>query len=92
MIESYGDASGAAQPISLLELMRDGSALCHPPDLAGYIASAGDLEHTAMRLFDRMRQGVVDAVTGQWFALADAADAHRALNARQTVGSTVLIP
>jgi NADPH2:quinone reductase len=50
------------------------------------------LTHLADRLFDRMQRGVVKAVIGQRFALADAADAHRALEARQTIGATILLP
>ncbi len=92
LMASYGNASGAVPPITLLELMRGGSLYVTRPTLADYIAAPRDLAHTAERLFDRMKRGVVKAVIGQRFALADAADSHRALEARQTVGSTVLIP
>jgi NADPH2:quinone reductase len=92
LIASYGNASGAVPPISLLELMRGGSLYVTRPTLADYIATPEELAHTAERLFDRMQRGVVKAVIGQRFALADAAESHRALEARQTTGSTVLIP
>ncbi|WP_420143630.1 quinone oxidoreductase family protein [Sphingobium sp.] len=92
LLISYGNASGAVPPISLLDLSRNGSLYVSRPTLFDYIATADDLAHTAERLFDRMQRGVVKAVIGQRFALADAADAHRALEARKTTGSTILIP
>lgn len=92
MMVSYGNASGAVPPVSLLDLSRGGSLFVTRPTLFDYIATAKDLANTADRLFDRMRRGVVKAVIGQRFALSDAADAHRALEARQTTGTTILIP
>ncbi|WP_201030943.1 MULTISPECIES: quinone oxidoreductase family protein [unclassified Sphingobium] len=92
LMVSYGNASGAVPPISLLELSRGGSLYVTRPTLFDYIATPEELARTAERLFDRMARGVVRTVVGQRFALADAADAHRALEARQTTGSTLLIP
>jgi NADPH:quinone reductase len=92
LMVSYGNASAAVPPISLLELIRGGSLYVTRPTLADYIATSEDLTNTATRLLDRMRRGVVKAAIGQRFALADAAQAHRALEARQTTGSTVLLP
>ncbi|WP_289145256.1 quinone oxidoreductase [uncultured Sphingobium sp.] len=88
---SYGNASGAVPPVSLLELSRGGSLYVTRPTLFDYIATPQELAHTAERLFDRMQRGVVKAVIGQRFALSDAAQAHRALEARQTIGATVLV-
>jgi NADPH2:quinone reductase len=92
LMVSYGNASGAVPPVSLLDLSRGGSLYVTRPTLFDYIATAEALAHTADRLFDRMQRGVVKAVIGQRFALADAAEAHRALEARQTTGATILIP
>lgn len=92
MMVSYGNASGAVPPISLLELSTGGSLYVTRPTLYDYTATADDLASCAARLFDRMARGVVAPVIGQRFALADAADAHRALEARQTTGTTILIP
>jgi NADPH2:quinone reductase len=92
LMVSYGNASGAVPPIALLELMRGGSLFVTRPTLADYIATPDELAHTAARLFDRMQRGVVKVRIGQRFALAEAAEAHRALEARRTVGSTVLQP
>jgi NADPH2:quinone reductase len=92
LLVSYGNASGAVPPVSLLDLSRGGSLYVTRPTLFDYIATAEELAHTADRLFDRMQRGVIKAQIGQRFALADAADAHRALEARRTTGATILIP
>ncbi|WP_303762856.1 quinone oxidoreductase family protein [Sphingobium yanoikuyae] len=92
LLVSYGNASGAVPPISLLDLSRNGSLYVSRPTLFDYVATAEDLANTAERLFDRMARGIISAQIGQSFALADAADAHRALEGRQTTGSTILIP
>lgn len=92
LMVSYGNASGAVPPVNLLDLMRSGSLYVNRPTLADFIATPADLAHTAQRLFDRLRCGVIQATIGQRFALADAAQAHRALEERKTTGSTVLLP
>lgn len=92
LLVSYGNASGAVPPISLLDLSRNGSLFVTRPTLADYISTPDDLKHTADRLFDRMQRGVVKAFIGQRFPLAEVAKAHMALEARITTGATVLIP
>lgn len=92
LMVSYGNASGAVPPIALLDLMKGGSLFVTRPTLADFIATPEDLARTAQRLFDRLTSGVVTAQIGQRFTLEDAAEAHRALEARQTTGSTVLLP
>ena len=92
MMVSYGNASGAVPPISLLELSRAGSLFVTRPTLFDYIVTRKELDHVSTRLFDRMRWGIVRAHIGQRYALSDVAEAHRALEARKTVGSTILVP
>lgn len=92
LMVSYGNASGAVAPLRLLDLMAAGSVFVSRPTLADYIATPEELALTAGRLFDRMARGVVKAEIDQTFALADAAEAHRALEGRRTTGSTVLLP
>jgi NADPH2:quinone reductase len=92
LLASFGNASGAVPPVNLLDLSRNGSLYVTRPTLADYTATPQALAHTAERLFDRMRRGVVRAVIGKRMALAHAAEAHRALEARETTGATVLIP
>lgn len=91
LMVSYGNASGAVPPVSLLDLSKGGSLFVTRPTLFDYIATADELAHSAGRLFDRMQRGVVKAVIGQRFALSEAAAAHRALEARATTGATVLV-
>ena len=92
LMVSYGNASGAVPPVSLLDLMRAGSLYVTRPTLADYTATPAELTGTAEALFDQMRRGVIAARIGQCFALAQVADAQRALEARETTGSTVLLP
>ncbi len=69
-----------------------GSLYLTRPTLASYTASRAELLASARALFDRILDGTVRVEIRQRFALADAADAHRALEARETVGSTVILP
>jgi len=92
LMVSYGNASGAVPPVALTDLMRAGSLMVVRPTLADYIGTPDDLARTANHLFDRIERGVVTPLIGQRFALREAADAHRALEARQTTGSTILLP
>lgn len=92
MMVSYGNASGAVPPVSLLDLMRGGSLYATRPTLADYIATPEALAASAKKLFDRIAGGVLAPRIGQTYKLEDAAEAHRALESRATTGSTVLIP
>jgi NADPH2:quinone reductase len=88
----YGGASGPAPLVDPLALMRGGSLVLTRPTLFDYIARTDELDAAAEALFAVLGSGAVKPQIGQRFALADAAGAHRALEARQTVGSTLLIP
>jgi NADPH2:quinone reductase len=57
-----------------------------------YTAARADLVAAAKELFEVVRGGAVRILVNQRFALRDAAEAHRALEGRQTTGSTVLLP
>lgn len=91
LMVSYGNASGAAAPVAPLALMRAGSIYLTRPTLGDYIATPDDLATIAEALFDRMRRGVVKPRIGARYPLAQAAEAQRALEARETTGSTVLL-
>jgi NADPH2:quinone reductase len=86
---SYGNASGPVDPISPLVLSQKGSLFLTRPTLFHYIASRAELEQSARDLFDIVRSGKVKIEVKQRFALRDAAEAHRALEARKTTGSTI---
>ena len=92
LMVSFGNASGAVPPFSPLELSRRGSLFLTRPTLFSYIATRVELEASAARLFAMIERGTLPVEIGREFRLEDAADAHRALEARHTVGSTVLIP
>jgi NADPH2:quinone reductase len=74
------------------ELVKRGSLFLTRPSLFHYIDSAAELKAAARELFAAVRTGKLKIRIGQRYPLADAADAHRDLEARRTVGSTVLIP
>ncbi|MEH3108116.1 MAG: quinone oxidoreductase [Sphingomonas fennica] len=92
LIVTYGNASGAVPPFSALDLLRAGSLFVTRPSLFDYAATRAELQALADALFARLADGSVPIEIAQRFALRDVAEAHRALEARRTVGSTVLLP
>lgn len=88
----FGAASGAPDPLDLGLLASKGSLYVTRPTLFTYVAKREDLMAAAADLFDAVKAGGVTIKVNQSFALRDAADAHRALEARETTGSTVLLP
>ncbi len=90
MMVSFGQSSGEIEPFAPAILAQKGSLFLTRPTLFTYIADPAELQASAAELFDMVGSGRVRIEIGQRFALADAADAHRALEARQTVGSTIL--
>jgi len=92
LMVSYGNASGPVPPFQPLELARRGSLFLTRPTLFHYTARRADLTSAARELFEVIGSGVVRIEIGQTYALQDVAQAHRDLEARRTVGSTVLIP
>ncbi|WP_137127025.1 quinone oxidoreductase [Roseomonas sp. HF4] len=92
MLVSYGNASGPVAIPDLGILAAKGSLYVTRPTLATYTAKREDLIDRANDLFGVVASGAVKIRVNQTFALKDAGDAHRALEARQTTGSTVLLP
>ena len=92
LMVTYGNSSGPVPPVDLGVLSAKGSLYVTRPTLATYTAKPSDIEASAGELFEVVKLGAVKIRVNQTFALKDAADAHRALEARQTTGSTVLIP
>ncbi len=89
---SFGNASGAVAPFEPSLLARKGSLFFTRPMLFDYIATRDELLETATDLFDAVAAGQVTVSVNQTYPLAEAADAHRDLEARRTAGSTVLVP
>lgn len=92
LMVSYGAASGKMDPLDVGSLAGKGSLYVTRPTLDTYIATRADLLATANSLFDVVGRGIVKIEINQSYALKDAAQAHRDLEARKTTGSTVLIP
>lgn len=92
LMVSFGNASGPVPPINLGVLSAKGSLYVTRPTLGHYIGDKTERDAAAAALFDLVARGVIKTNVRQHFALADAAAAHRALESRATVGSTVLLP
>lgn len=92
LMVSFGNASGAVPPVSPLELSKRGSLYLTRPTLFHYIAKPSELARGARELFEIVGSGKVQVRIGQTYKLADAAQAHRDLEARRTTGSSLLIP
>lgn len=92
LMVSYGSASGAVPPLDISVLAAKGSLFLTRPSLASYTSRRADLEAAARDLFEVVGSGAVKIQVNQTFPLKDAAQAHEALEARKTTGSTVLIP
>src|SRR6476646_5981133 len=90
LMVSFGNASGPVEPFSPLVLSQKGSLYLTRPTLFHYVASREQLENSAKELFEVVAKGKVKIEVQQRFALKDAAEAHRALQARETTGSTIL--
>src|SRR4051794_27783043 len=90
LMVSFGNASGPPDPIAPGLLAQKGSLFLTRPTLFNYIATRSELEEAASELFGMFASGKVKVEVKQRFALADAAEAHRALESRKTSGSTVL--
>ena len=89
---SFGQSSGAVPPFNIALLSQKGSLFATRTSLYTYIASRQDLVATADDLFEVVGTGKVEIAVNQTYPLAEAAEAHRDLEARRTTGSTVLLP
>jgi NADPH2:quinone reductase len=92
VLVSFGNSSGKVEPFGLNELTRRGSLYVTRPTLYDFIRERASLDAGAAELFSLVEQGRVKISVNQRYALSDAAQAHRDLEARKTTGCTVLIP
>jgi NADPH2:quinone reductase len=90
MLVSYGNASGPVDPFPPVLLAQKGSLFLTRPTMYDYTATRPELEQAAGDLFEIVARGKVKIEVKQRFPLKEAAEAHRALEARKTSGSTVL--
>lgn len=92
LMVSFGNASGPVTGVNLGILASKGSLFVTRPTLGHHITPRAKLEEATSELFDMVTRKKIKIDVERTFRLADVADAHRALEARKTTGSTVLIP
>lgn len=92
LIVSYGNASGPVTGLNLATLAQKGSLYVSRPTLFDYYHNAAERAAGAEYVFDMFRQGIIEITIGRRYALEDAAQAHRDLEGRRTMGSSILIP
>jgi NADPH2:quinone reductase len=92
MMVSFGTASGPIPPFDLFQLNLMGSLYVTSAGLADYTATREEMLERANELFALVADGSLKIEVNQSWALADAVEAHRALESRATTGSSVLIP
>lgn len=92
LLASFGNASGVVAIPDITVLARKGSLYVTRPTGLHYFGQRAELLEGAKALFAAVASGAITVQVNHSFPLAQAADAHRALEGRQTTGSVVLIP
>jgi NADPH2:quinone reductase len=93
MCAAYGQASGVPDPINLIEdLGVRGSLIITRPALSHYMSNRSEIDAGAKSLFAAAAQGVVASSVVKTFPLREAADAHKFIEGRKTIGSIVMLP
>ena len=92
LMVSFGSSSGLVPAFAPSELVKRGSLYFTRPGGGDYLADSAARRQGARALFRLVKQRKIRVHIGQRYALADAARAHADLEARRTVGSTVLLP
>lgn len=92
LMVSFGNASGIAPEISPMVLARKGSLFLTRPTMTHYLQSREELLSRCVDLFTWIREGDLKVRIDSEYALADAAEAHRALEGRQTTGKVLIRP
>jgi len=90
LMVSFGNASGPVTGVNLGTLAAKGSLYVTRPVLGAYVPTQQAMQEAADELFDLVVQGKIKVLIGQRFPLEQVAQAHEALAARRTTGSTVL--
>jgi len=91
LMVSYGQSSGRVPPMDILQLSR-GSQFITRPTLGHYKSDRNELNISAIELFEGVKNGFLNPRITHRIPLQEAAEAHRLLESRQTMGSIVLIP
>ena len=88
----YGQSSGPVAPLDPQVLNQKGALFLTRPTLGPYIATREELVERTEDIFAWMQAGKLNVRVDQAFPLAQAADAHRYMEARKTKGKVLLIP
>jgi NADPH:quinone reductase len=88
----FGNASGAVPPIDPLRLMRQGSVVLTRPTMGDFLRTPMERARRYAEVLGAVERGALDVRIGLEVPLADAAEAHRALEGRRTTGKVLLIP
>ncbi len=92
LIISYGNADGPVTGVGLGILAAKGSLSVTRPTLFDYYSDPAERAAGAALVWDMIGSGRIAVTIGQTWPLSEAAEAHRALEARETTGSSLLIP
>jgi NADPH2:quinone reductase len=88
----FGAASGPVAPVDPQRLNAAGSVYLTRPTLVHFTRTEQEFAWRSGELFDAIAAGSISVTVSARYQLADAAQAHRDLQGRQTVGSIVLVP
>ena len=88
----FGAASGPVPPVDPQRLNQAGSVYLTRPNLAHYTRTADEFGWRAGEVMDAIASGAITINVSNSYPLEDAAQAHRDLQGRKTVGSIVLVP
>ncbi len=86
-----GTASGPFPPIDAFQLMMQGSVYFTRPGFADYYADPAERAELSTLWFDHLAAGRIKVEIGQRYALDECVEAHRALEAGQTIGSSIFV-
>jgi NADPH2:quinone reductase len=92
LLVSFGNASGLPPPLDLQRLSAGGSLYVTRPSLMSYLASDEEMRDSARAVLDRVADGTLQVTIAQRYPLKEVQRAHAELEARRTVGSSLLIP
>jgi NADPH2:quinone reductase len=92
LMVSFGNASGPPAPLDLQVLAAKGSLFITRPTMLSYTITTAELRQSSADLFSRIENNAINIEINQRYSLADAPQAHRDLEARNTTGSTILLP
>jgi NADPH2:quinone reductase len=92
LFASFGSASGPIDAFNIGILAQKGSLYVTRPTLNTHIATREGLEEISSSLFEAVSRGAVKIAINKRARLSEAADVHRALEARQTTGATIMRP